>query len=141
MSDDELYRDALMALAREGVGAGRLEGAASSATRDNPLCGDRVTFEVRLENHRVSALAHQVRGCALCQAAASYLARSAPGASLADLSEARGALLALLRGGAATARPWPGLEVFAPVGRVKSRHACVLLPFDALADAIAGAEG
>jgi hypothetical protein len=31
---------------------------------------------------------------------------------------------------------WPELEMFRPVSGVKSRHECVLLPFDALREAL-----
>ncbi len=38
-----------MALAHDETRAGRLDGADASATVDNPLCGDRVTLDVRLD--------------------------------------------------------------------------------------------
>lgn len=141
MTSDELYHDALVELARAATGAGTLESPAASATRDNPLCGDRVTFEVRLVDGRIAALAHRVRGCVLCQAAASFLGRVGPGATAGELRAAREALAALLEGVPLPPGAASGLGVFEPVGSVKSRHACVLLPFDALADAVAGAEG
>jgi nitrogen fixation NifU-like protein len=137
----EVYHDALVALAREATGAGRLPAPAASATRDNPLCGDRVTFEVRVADGRVEALAHQVRGCLLCQASASFLGGHAAGHRRADLASARSGLAALLADGTPLpAGAWAGLALFEPVGAVKSRHGCVLLAFDALDDALAGAE-
>ena len=149
MSADDLYQQALVALAREAAGAGRLAtpGAAGAvqarlgtATVDNPLCGDRVTVEVRLEGARVAALAHRVRGCLLCEAAASLLGRGAAGLGEAEVEAARRALLALLHDGTPPpATPLPGLEVFAPVRAVPSRQPCVLLPFEALAAALRSA--
>jgi nitrogen fixation NifU-like protein len=137
----DIYHDALVALAREGAGAGRLPAPAASATRDNPLCGDRVTFDVREEGGRVTAVAHRVRGCVVCQAAASFLGRHAPGQTRAGLSDARRAVAALLAEGTPVpAGAWSDLALFEPVGAVRSRHGCVLLPFDALDDALAGAE-
>lgn len=142
MSAEDLYQAALVRLARERAGAGRLEGPAGSATLDSPLCGDRVTVEVRLCGDRVEAVAHQVHGCVLCQAAASLVGRGAPGLTTAELEAARGALLALLGEGTPVPEgPVGGLSVFAPVRAVPSRHACVLLPFDALRAAISGARG
>ncbi len=140
MSDD-LYHDALVALARAATGAGRLEAASASATRDNPLCGDRVTFDVRVESGRVAALAHRVRGCVVCQAAAAFLASAAPGRGRSELAAARGQVAAMLEDGAAPPPgAWEGLRIFEPVGTVRSRHGCVLLPFDTLDDALRGAE-
>jgi nitrogen fixation NifU-like protein len=142
VSAEDLYQAALVRLARERAGAGRLEGPAGTATLDSPLCGDRVTVEVRLAGGRVEALAHQVHGCVLCQASATLLARGAPGRTVAEVEAARGALAALLGEGTPVPEaPIGGLSVFAPVRAVPSRHACVLLPFDALRAAMAGARG
>ena len=46
----------------------------------------------------------------------------------------------LQAGGPVPAGPWAELAAFVPVRDVPSRHACVLLPFDALADALARVE-
>lgn len=142
MTAEELYQEAIVRLARAASGAGRLEHPDGTATLDNPLCGDRVTVEVRLRDGRIAGLAHRARGCLLCEAAASLLGRSAPGVEPGDLAEARRLLADLWGAGAGPpAGPWKDLAAFAPVGRVPSRHGCVLLPFDALAAAIAVATG
>lgn len=138
---DALYHDALVSLARESCGAGRLGPPAAEATRDNPLCGDRVTMEVRLEGGRIAALAHRVRGCLLCQAAASFLGRAAPGQRPADVRQGRDLAAALLAGAPAPGGAWAGLEIFAPVQSARSRHRCVLLAFEALGEALSQAEG
>jgi nitrogen fixation NifU-like protein len=140
VSAEDLYQEALVRLARERCGDGRLEGPAGVATLDSPLCGDRVTVEVRLAGGRIEALAHRVLGCVLCQASASLLGRGATGRTPAEVAAARQGLEALLgRGQPIEEQPFGGLSVFAPVGAVPSRHACVLLPFDALQAAIAEA--
>lgn len=140
MTVEDLYNQALVGLARDHSGAGQLEAPAGEATLDNPLCGDRVRMQVRLAGGRVLLLAHRVRGCVLCEASASLLGRAAPGCTAAELAAARQALEALLRHGAAAPEgSFGGLSAFAPVGPVPSRHSCVLLPFDALQAAIAGA--
>jgi nitrogen fixation NifU-like protein len=137
VTGDAFYHDALVRLAREATGAGRLEPHGITVERDNPLCGDRVAMEVRVAGGRLVALAHRVRGCVLCQAAASLLARIAPGSDAAELAAGRTQVAALL----ATGEPappgrWSEAAVFAPVRQVKSRHRCVLLPFDTLAEAL-----
>jgi nitrogen fixation NifU-like protein len=142
VSADDLYQEAMVRLAREGCGAGKLEAPAGVATLDSPLCGDRITVEVRLAGGTIEALAHRVLGCVLCQASASLLGRGAAGRTLAELEATRHGLEALLGQGTPIAgEPLDGFSVFAPVRAVPSRHACVLLPFDALRAAIAGAGG
>ena len=129
----DLYQDPIMIHARSGVGAGRLEKPDATVTLDNPLCGDRITLDVALEDGRVSAVGHHVRGCALCQAAAAVLAEAAPGQDQGSAEAARAALAAMLEGGPAPDGAWAELAVFTPVQGHKSRHECVLLPLEALA--------
>lgn len=139
MKAEDIYHEALVRLSREAVGAGHLGSPDGSATVDNPLCGDRVTVEVALEGGRIAALAHEVRGCLLCQAAASILGRLGPGATAAEIEAARAGLVAMLDGGPAPAGRFAELSVFEPVRAVKSRRRCAVLPFEALGEAVARA--
>ncbi len=140
MIEEALYHEALVRLGRAAHGAGRLPGADAEGTADNPLCGDRATFQVRLREGRIEAVAHQVRGCILCLASASLIGRASRGATPGDAAEARARAAALLEEGApAPAGAWADLAFFAPARGVPSRHACVLLPFDALAAALESA--
>jgi nitrogen fixation NifU-like protein len=112
---------------------------------DNPFCGDRVDLQIRLEGGKITALAQHVRGCMLCQAAANALAQSAVGRSGSEIESACNCLVAMLQAGdsehgSPSAWPppgWEALTVFEPVGRHKSRHGCVTLPFTALLQALA----
>jgi nitrogen fixation protein NifU and related proteins len=139
---DDLYHQAILDLAREATGHGRLEAPQVSVKVDNPLCGDRVTLDLEMADGRVGALSHQVRGCLLCQAAATVLGARAPGESAAALRATTERLLRLIvdgtgaAEGAAAPGLWPELAAFAPVHRHKSRHECVLLPFVALVRAL-----
>lgn len=138
MTADALYHEALLQHARAAVGPAQLERPDASAARDNPLCGDEVTMDVRLRGGRIVAIGHRVRGCVLCQASVAVLAAAAPGRTRAEIAAARAALAAMLEGGApAPGPPWDALEAFLPVRAVASRHDCVLLPFHALGDALA----
>src|SRR5882724_6803424 len=75
---DQLYQEHIVALAKAKTGAGKLANPTKSARRDNPLCGDRVTIDVKLDGQgRIAEIAQQVRGCLLCQASASALASAA----------------------------------------------------------------
>jgi nitrogen fixation NifU-like protein len=134
---DDLYQRAI--LERAKAPARRLDSPSASVTVDNPLCGDRVTLDVMLENGAIAAIGHQVRGCALCQASAAVIAATLTGQALAAAGAGRAALDSVLKGGAAQA-PWQELAIFAPVQRHKSRQDCVRLPFEALAQALAQAK-
>ncbi|HEX9461431.1 MAG TPA: SUF system NifU family Fe-S cluster assembly protein [Alphaproteobacteria bacterium] len=138
MSDD-LYQQAIMQRAKSPVRAGRLASPDASVTVDNPLCGDRITLDLKLEGGKIADVAHQVRGCALCQASASVMAAAVVGQSTAAVTSAQDKVKAMLGGGDIPPSPWEELGIFTPVRRHKSRHDCVVLPFDALAQAIAQA--
>jgi nitrogen fixation protein NifU and related proteins len=132
---DELYQERLMALAKAKTGAGKLVAPTKSARRDNPLCGDRVTVDVRLdEQGRIVEIAHQVRGCLLCQASASALSSVAVGRDAAGIAAVRHDVeRAIGREEGEAAEPF---SAFTPVAAHKSRQECVLLPFEALKDAL-----
>ena len=87
---DQLYQEKIVALAKAKTGAGKLENPTKSARRDNPLCGDRVTIDVRLDGQgKIAEIAHQVRGCLLCQASASALSSVAVGRDASGIAEIR----------------------------------------------------
>ena len=106
---------------------------------DNPFCGDRVDLQINVEEGRVTALAQEVRGCMLCQAAANAVAQAAIGLSSAEIEAAGNSLGAMLRGDNTPdwmPPGWESLALFEPVRRHKSRHGCVTLPFTALLKAL-----
>ena len=133
---DALYQERIVALAKAKTGAGKLASPTRSVRRDNPLCGDRVLLDVILDDSgRIAEIAHQVRGCLLCQASASALSSVAVGrdaAGVADLRQQADRALGRAEGEAGA--PY---DAFAPVKAHKSRQDCVLLPLEALKDAFA----
>jgi len=132
---DQLYQERIVALAKAKTGAGKLDAPTNSARRDNPLCGDRVTIDVRLDGQgRIAEIAHQVRGCLLCQASASELSSVAVGRDAAGIAAIRhDAERALGREEGEAVEPF---AAFAPVRALKSRQEWVLLPLEALKDAL-----
>ena len=133
---DTVYAQALRDLARAADGAGALAEPQVRVAVDNPLCGDRVTMDLTLADGRVAALAHKVRGCMLCEAAAAAIGRHALGAAPSRLRAVADGMRAMIRSGAPPPGDWQELAAFTPVHEIKSRHECVLLPFDALSQAL-----
>jgi nitrogen fixation NifU-like protein len=131
----DLYEQALVELARAAHGAGTLAAPDGSALRDSPLCGDRVRMQVALENGRLTAIAHDVKGCVLCRAAASLVGLHAIGLNAAEAKALREQVAATLAG-SEPPPGWPQLALFVPVRPHRNRHGCVLLPFEALAAAL-----
>ncbi len=133
---DSLYQQAILKHAKAAVGAGRLENATVEATVDNPLCGDRVTVSLTLDDGIVCAIGHEVRGCVLCQASASVLAQHGPGLAPDDIRAAYDAFQAMIREDGPVPDGWSDLATFVPVRAARSRHDCVLLPFEAATKAL-----
>jgi nitrogen fixation NifU-like protein len=127
---DALYQDEIIQLSRQSRERGRLEDPDASARVDNPLCGDRVTMDLKIKDGRITAVGHRVRGCALCEAAAEVIAENAIGLTSEALGTIEAATRAYLTSNETTA-PWTKLSIFEPVRDVKSRHECVYLPFTA----------
>mgnify|MGYP001216725507 FL=1 len=134
---DELYQQKIISHARDDSHRGRLEDADATATVDNPVCGDRVTIDLEISNGTISRISHHTRGCLLCNASAALLSKHAREQTATDVTAATLALKAILKGNHnAPGEPWQDLAVFKPVADHKSRHACVLLPFQAVAEAL-----
>jgi len=132
---EELYQKNLMRLAANATGSGSLDTPDAEGTLDNPTCGDRITIQVKLEDGRITELAQENRACLLCQASASLLAENAIGLTLSDVEELRGKIADILKDGSTPLNPpWEKLDYFGPVKDHRSRHICVLLPFNALRD-------
>jgi len=136
---EALYHKALVERARNAFGKGRLPEATSSATVDNPLCGDRVTLDLAVKDGRIEAIGHHVRGCLLCEAAAATIAESCRGSSKEQLEAISQAARKLMAEGGEVEPHWQCLEIFRPVHGAKSRRDCVLLPFEALKRAASAA--
>jgi nitrogen fixation NifU-like protein len=134
---ESLYQQAIIELAKRAREKPRLDRPDRSVTVDNPLCGDRVTLDLALDGDQVAEVGHKTRGCLLCEAAAGLIAEHAPGKTTAALLAKAEALKASFGDDSrALDELWPGLEALAPARGYKSRHDCVLLPFQALAKAV-----
>jgi len=136
----ELYQQAIKSLAQGATGEGRLDAPDGAALLDNPLCGDRVEMQVKLAGGRIAALAHQVKGCLLCRAAASAIGARARGAQLDDIERVSAQLNEMLEREGPAPEGWSELAAFAPVHGHRSRYGCVLLPFKALTAAMRQAD-
>jgi len=63
---------------------GRLEQPSVSHEEHNPLCGDKVRFDLLLANGMIADVRFNGRGCAISQAAASMLCEQIGGATVAE---------------------------------------------------------
>jgi NifU-like protein involved in Fe-S cluster formation len=116
---------------------GRLDAPDGASTKVSRVCGSVVTVELKLENGAVSEIAVHPKACALGQAATGVLAMQAIGASPKEIRDARDALRAMLKEGAAppAGRFWE-LRHLEGVRDYPARHASTMLAFDAAVEAL-----
>ena len=133
----ELYQKNLLRLAADAIGDGVMSDPDAEITLDNPVCGDRITVQVKFKDGKITDLRHENRSCMLCQASASVLGAHAAGLAFKDVLEIREAVRSMLnKEDGQKMSPWRDLDCFHVVAEHKSRHQCVLLPFDALIGAL-----
>jgi NifU-like protein involved in Fe-S cluster formation len=130
---DPLYRKELLRLAADAHGAGRLPEPRLTGEARNPVCGDRVIADIRLEAGRIEDLRLETKACVLTQASASILGRDMKGATYGDLERLRAALVTMLEtNGSAPAPPFAAFSAFDGATDYPGRHRCVLLPLEAV---------
>jgi NifU-like protein involved in Fe-S cluster formation len=131
-----LYNRDILRLAVSIPHQGRLDDAQASVEKRSPICGSKIRVDVVLDGEgRVALLGQEVKACALGQASASLMGAAAIGRSSSELAEARDALGAYLAGRRDDPGGWPGLSVFSEARSYQARHASILLPFEAAAEA------
>ena len=70
---DDLYRDYILEHYRRPHNFGVLDDATASHEGANPLCGDRITLQLRVRDGMITGVGFTGRGCAISQASASLL--------------------------------------------------------------------
>jgi nitrogen fixation NifU-like protein len=82
---DDIYRQYILEHFREPRNHGHLDAPDIHAADTNPLCGDRIEIDLKLDGDRVSEVRFSGRGCAISQASASMLTERIEDATLDDL--------------------------------------------------------
>jgi nitrogen fixation NifU-like protein len=138
---EALYRDVILDHYRRPRNRRPLEQPDGFALVDNPVCGDQVKVEVRLEGERIAEVSARSRGCSIAVAAGSVMTELTRGGTLARAAELDRAAQALVAGEAACDELDRRLLAFRGVSRFPSRRRCALLAWEALAEAIRAARG
>jgi nitrogen fixation protein NifU and related proteins len=84
---DDFYRDYLLEHYRNPRNFGHLDEVDASAEDLNPLCGDQIRMELKLDDGVVRDVRFSGRGCAISQAAASMLTERIKGMKLSDVAK------------------------------------------------------
>jgi nitrogen fixation NifU-like protein len=133
---DELYQQAILDHNRRPRNFRALEGA-RTAEGHNPLCGDRFTVYVRVEDGVVTDAGFQGTGCAISIASASLMTESVTGKPVADVTALFDRLQRMLMAPPGSPVEQLGaLTALAGVRQFPIRVKCAILAWQALRDAI-----
>ncbi|MCB9751436.1 MAG: SUF system NifU family Fe-S cluster assembly protein [Myxococcales bacterium] len=134
---EQLYKAAVLEHSKRPRNHGPLAPCSHEARGINPLCGDRITIQLRVEDDRVRAAGFTARGCAIARASGSILTEVIAGRAVDEARQLAARLDALLRG---DAPPGAGDEPLAPLLGVRAfpaRLRCATLAWETLLDALA----
>jgi nitrogen fixation protein NifU and related proteins len=81
---DDFYREYILDHYRNPRNFGRLDDPDIAAEDLNPLCGDRIRFELKIKDGRIEDVRFSGKGCAISQASASMLSETLRGQTLED---------------------------------------------------------
>ena len=84
MELNDLYRDVILDHNRRPRNFGALEPADASVEGFNPMCGDRLTLRLRLDDDKISEIRFEGQGCAISTASASLMTEAVKGRTRAD---------------------------------------------------------
>lgn len=131
--DSALYNRDLLRLATALVANYRLDDPQGTAEVRAPVCGSRIQADITTDAAgRLSQLALRANACALGQASAAIVQDNAIGLDLSQIAQLRDGIAAALKGEGEMPSHWPELVLLAAARDYPSRHAAILLPYDAV---------
>ncbi len=81
---DDLYQEIILDHSKKPRNFGRMEAASTHADGYNPLCGDKLTLELKLEGDVVKDARFVGAGCAISVASASLMTEALKGKTRAE---------------------------------------------------------
>lgn len=109
----------------------------------NPVCGDEIRLQLRIEDGRIEEAKFVGQGCSISQAAVSMMTTKLEGRSLEEADVLAQRFTDMMHGDAEAAkdRELGDLRALAGVSKFPVRIKCALLGFDALQEALKESRG
>ena len=136
----ELYQQVILDHSRSPRNYFKLDAANRIAAGHNPLCGDRVTVYLRLEDDVIRDVSFQGEGCAISKASASIMTEMLKGKSREDAQKLFQKFHDMVTTGVPAIDELGKLGVFAGVNKFPARVKCAILPWHAIAATLEGKE-
>ena len=138
MSDlRELYQEVILDHNRRPRNFRAIEGANRHAEGYNPLCGDRLSLYLKVEDGMIKDASFQGSGCAISKASASMMTDSVKGKTLEEVEELFARFHAMItRAPDEPTEDLGKLSVLAGVRQFPVRVKCASLPWHTLKSAV-----
>jgi nitrogen fixation NifU-like protein len=139
----ELYQEIILDHSRHPRHFGPLAGANRSAEGHNPLCGDRVKIQLKVDGDKIKDAMFEGRGCAISVASASLMTEMLKDRTVEEAENLMGGFLDLVKGEDAASLKSDDretLEVMAGVSAFPMRVKCATLAWHAMKSALEGGE-
>ena len=134
-----LYQELILEHYRNPRNKGELADHTAEARVSNPVCGDEVTVQIRLDGDRIEDIAFHGHGCSISQASMSMMTVLVKGSERREAIRLANLFTEMMHGdeGAASDGSLGDLRALQGVSKFPVRIRCALLAFDALRDALA----
>ncbi|MFL2941325.1 MAG: Fe-S cluster assembly sulfur transfer protein SufU [Candidatus Poseidoniales archaeon] len=140
MSDlDELYLEVIIDHNKNPRNKEKLENHTHEAKGDNPMCGDKISIQLIIENGEVSDVKFTGSGCAISTASASILTEEIKGKNKDEIEKLFKGFHGLVTGNEDNS-DLGKLAIFEGVKKYPARVKCATLSWHALMAAIEGKE-
>lgn len=133
---EDLYQELILDHYRNRRGEGELDDPTVAVDQSNPLCGDVVHLELRIEDDRVVDVAHSGEGCSISRASASMLADTLPGTPVDEAFDRVERFRRLLHGEQVEDEDLGDAIALSGVAKFPARIKCALLSWTATNEAL-----
>ena len=134
---DSVYQELILKHYRSPARRGDMDAPDVVVTEYNPLCGDDIVLQLKMEDGRIQDVRYQGQGCAISQASASMMSNLVVGKTFDEAAPVLARFRQMLQGDpeAARDRALGDLRALAGVSRLPRRVRCAMLAWDALEEA------
>jgi len=85
MSGTDIYHEMIVDYSRNPLNYGEIENHDVTFHDSNPLCGDSIDIDMKIDDNKVTDIKFHGKGCAICMACTSVLTDITKGKSLDDV--------------------------------------------------------
>jgi nitrogen fixation protein NifU and related proteins len=133
---NDLYQELIIDHSKRPRNFRRLDDPKHTAQGYNPLCGDKITLDLKLADNHIDDIAFQGSGCAISTASASLMTESIKGKTLQEAEMLFDKFHNLITGDKPDSSGMGKLAVFSGVREFPARAKCATLAWHTLRAAL-----